>query len=229
MYTAYADESGKTDNFLVVGAVWFLNGPEIIEVTQEVERLAKARGISAELHFREIDYSTLDFYKEVAALVLARSATISFTSISVERRGHKRVDDAIANLYEHLLLRGVEYHDSTNRAPLPRSLSVFKDREEVGRDKLLMANLEESLRQASEARLEGKLYVDRLAAVDSEENIPVQLGDLYTSSVARVLNATGKRNSARDDFADFFLGELGIPNGPAAEERVGDMVAHVAL
>ena len=87
---------------------------------------------------------------------------------------------------------------------------MFKDREEVGRDKLLMANLEETLRQASEARLDGKLYVDRLAAVDSEENIPVQFGDLYTSSVARVLNATGKRNSARDEFADFFLGELGI-------------------
>ena len=49
MYTAYTDESGKTDDFLVVGAVWFVNGPEIMEVARSVEEYAMEAGVSAEL------------------------------------------------------------------------------------------------------------------------------------------------------------------------------------
>ncbi len=229
MYTAYTDESGKTDNFLVVGAVWFVNGPEIVEVTRSVERFAEAAGVTAELHFKTITESNLNYYRQVADLVVSKAATISFTSISVDRRGHKSIDAALSAMHYHILIRGIEYQDDTGRAPLPRSLSVFKDREEAGRDKLLMESIRGKLRQASEALFAGRLYIDRLVAVDSRENIPVQLADLYTSSVARILNATGKRDSARDHFARYFLKLLGTPHGPATEKQEGDLVMHISL
>lgn len=229
MYTAYTDESGKTDNFLVVGAVWFVNGPEIVEVTRAVEKFAKAAGVAPELHFKTITDANLPYYRQVADLVVSKAATVSFTSISVDRRGHKSIDAALAGMHYHLLMRGIEYQDSSGRAPLPRSLSVFKDREEVGRDKLLMEDLRVKLRQASETQFGGRLYVDRLVAVDSKENIPVQLADLYASSVARVLNATGKRDTARDKFADYLLNLLGTPKGPATKRQEGDLVMHTSL
>lgn len=229
MYTVYADESGKTNDFLVVGALWFLDSRETIEVTRSIEALAKEMGGPEELHFKEIDWGTLDYYRTVADVLVEKAASVSFTALSVDRRGHKRVDDAIADLYRHLLVRGVAHQHASNRAPLPRSLSVFKDQEEVGRDKLLMAQLGEHLREVSRSRFDSKLKVDRMVAKDSRGAIPVQLADLWVSSVSRVLNATGARNSARDEFADHFLGLIGMPEGPTTEERVGDVVVHVAL
>ena len=227
-YTAYADESGKNDDHLVVGAVWFL-GPEILEVTRLVEQLAKAAGFPEELHFKEITDQNVGFYQTVIDQVLNYSATIGFTSISVERRGHKSVDQVLRDLYYHLVRRAIEHFDETGRAPLPRSLSVIKDAENPGPDKLLLADLEDRLKQAGKALYEGRLYVDRLYARDSKSNIPLQLADLYTSAVSRVLNAKGKRHSARDRLANYFLGRLGIPHGFLAEEKIGDMTVHLAL
>ena len=227
-YTAYADESGKTDDYLVVGAVWFL-GPEILEVTRLVEELVKAAGFSEELHFKEITDQNLSFYRTVIDRVLNYSATISFTSIMIERRGHKNVDQALRDLYYHLVRRAIEHFHQTGRAPLPRSLSLIKDAENPGPDKLLLADLEDRLKQTAKTIFEDKLYVDRLYAQNSKLNIPLQLADLYTSAVSRILNAKGKRDSARDRLADYFLRRLGIPDGPMSKEKIGDMTVHLAL
>jgi hypothetical protein len=229
MYTAYTDESGKTDDFLVVGAVWFVNGPEIVDVTRAVDKFAQGAGVAAELHFKTITDANLAYYRQVADLVVSKAATVSFTSISVDRRGHKNIESALSAMHYHLLLRGIEYQNDSGRAPLPRSLSVFKDREEAGRDKLLMEDLRVKLKQAGETQFGGHLYVDRLVAVDSRENIPVQLADLYTSSVARVLNAKGKRDTARDAFADHLLGLLGTPKGPVTRHEESGIVMHTSL
>ena len=228
-YTVYTDESGKTDDHLVVGSVWFLNGPEILQLSREVESLANNRNVSAELHFKEITEGVVEFYLEVVDLILQRAAVISFSSLSVERRGHKNIDLVLAQLHFHLIVKGIEHHDASGRAPLPRSITVFKDQEEAGRDKLLLADLGERLRQASQTRFDGKLQVDHLAPVSSAEDIPVQVADLYTSSVARVLNAKGMRSTPRDRVADALLEGLGTPEGPTSADRVGDIAVHMAL
>ena len=90
-------------------------------------------------------------------------------------------------MHRHLLILGVQHQNATGRAPLPRSVSVFKDREEVGRDQLLMAQLAEDLRNFSHTRPDSKLSIDRMAAPDSKDSIPIQLADLWTSSVSRVV------------------------------------------
>lgn len=228
MYSVYVDESGKTDDHLVVGGVWFLNGPEIITIDREARAILAAGGLG-ELHFKEITDAVLPHYMAVGELIVQHLSTLSFTSISVERRGHKNIDAVLVTLLYHLLLRGVEHHHGTGRAPLPRALTAFKDLEEVGRDKLALAEVKERLLQASDARLDGLLLPDTFAPMNSFQNVPIQIADLYTSSVARVLNATGARSSARDRFADWFLSRLGQPGGPKGEEKVGDISVHVVL
>jgi len=226
-YTVYADESGKGGDFVVAGATWFFDGYGLLKLTKQIEGHLNEIGFTSELHFKEIDRHNLDSYLGVADLILESAATISFTSISVERRGVSRIDEAIEELWFHLLVSGIEHHHDTGRAALPRSLSFTKDQEEPGRDALMVANLRERLMQVSETRLEGRLTIDRMSAHDSAGNIPLQIADLYTSSLGRRLNATGRRQHAKDEFAEYLLGRLGMDDG--TEENVGDVAAHMWL
>jgi hypothetical protein len=228
MYSVFIDESGKNDAHVVVGAVWFLNGPEIVQLDREIRTLGESAGVG-ELHFKEITDRNIGHYLQVADLIMQHMSTMSFTSVSVERRGHKNIDAVITTLIYHLLLRGVEHHQDSGRAPLPRSLTVFKDLEEVGRDRLALAEVKERMEQASETRFGGQLTSDVFVPIPSHQNVPIQIADLYTSSIARVRNATGARTSARDRFADAFLTQLGQPAGPEEAEQIGDIALHIAL
>lgn len=229
IYSAYADESGKNEDFLVVGAIWFLQGPELIDIVRGVERLAKETGFGTELHFKKISETTLPFYIAVADLVLDLAPTVAFTSVSIDRRGHKNTDEVLRQLYYHLMVRSIEYHDTSGRAPLPRSFSMIKDAENVGPDAMLLTDLEDRLRQASKSLLGDRLHIDRLGALPSKGSIPLQLGDLYTSSVGRVLNQRTAGETPRDKFAGYLLGKLGTPGGPMSRESAGGLTVHVAL
>jgi hypothetical protein len=228
-YSGYADESGKTDNYLVVGSIWFLFGPELVRVIHSVDALRAVHKFKGELHFKTIRAEHLPFYKAVADALLAEAPTVSFTSLSLDRRGHKNVDEALRQLYFHLVLRSVEHFHESGRAPLPRALDFLKDQENEGPDRLLLADLKTRLQEASETRFRGELSPDRFAARPSSDVLGLQLADLYTSSISRVLNAAGARGTPRDEFADYFLGRLGMPHGPNAPERLGDFTVHLSL
>ena len=107
-------------------------------------------------------------------------------------------------LTSHLLVRGIEQEHSTGRARLPRGLSVCKDAEEVGQDKIFAAELSDRMKQAAVSQFDGDLYVDEFSAEDSATNVHLQITDLFTSSVGRQLNAQGERNHPKDKFADYF-------------------------
>ncbi len=131
-------------------------------------------------------------------------------------------------LTSHLLIRGIEHEHSTGRATLPRGLSVCKDAEEVGQDKIFAAELSDRMNQAAVSQFHGELYVDEFHAEESATNVHLQITDLFTSSVGRQLNAQGERNHPKDKFADYFLKRLGYTN-PTHSEAVGDMTAHMVL
>lgn len=226
-YSVYADESGKGGDFLVVGAVWFFDAFQLLRVTHQIEQLLLEQGFSSELHFKEIDHRNLELYIGVAELLLAIGSTMSFTSVSVERRGVGRIDDALEELWFHLLIAGIEHHHASGRANLPRSLNFVKDEEEPGRDRILVANLRERLRQASETRLGKRLAIDRMHSLDSKGNVPLQIADLFTSSLGRRLNATGRRDHPKDTFADHLLDRLGVGDGKS--DQVGDVAVHLRL
>lgn len=227
--TVYLDETGKTGKHVVVGAVWLAQGFDMIETVRAVERVAKEEGVEAELHFKTIDDRKIAYYKRIVDLVVDRAATVTFMSVSVDRPGLKSVERAIADLQFHLLVRGIEHHQESGRAPLPRTLDIFKDSEEPGRDRLVLADIRERLLQASEGRFDGKLEVERVGAYDSEGNVLIQLADLYTSSVGRVLNRQQDSRRPKDLFADYFLGRLGTPVGPTSTDTVGDLSVHITL
>ena len=229
LFAVYADESGKTGKFLIVGSVWFLHPPEILSFMRTVSAWRTLHKFEGEFHFSEISSSKLPYYLAFADLLIENSTVLSFKAVSVERAGIKSVETALEQLYYLLLIRGVEHEHSTGRAPLPRGIQLWKDLEELGKDKLFLASLEDELRQAATTRFNDQLFVDDLEAIDSKGQILVQIADLYTSSINRVLNAEGKREGPKDQFADYFLTALRLPHGPISREMDGDISYYASL
>lgn len=227
-YALYVDESGKNQDNLIVGSLWYLNGTETLKLYRLVDDWKTAHSIKDELHFKSITDAKLPKYCELADLIVANSAMLSFKAVSVPRRGIANIHDALLRLTSHLIVRGIEHEIATGRATLPRRLSVCKDAEEIGQDKIFAAELSDRMKQAAVSQFHDDLYVGEFSAEDSAANVHLQITDLFTSSVGRQLNASGDRKHPKDQFADYFLRKLGRTN-MTQSETVGDMTAHIVL
>jgi hypothetical protein len=225
----YLDESGKTQDHLVVGSIWFLNGAETLRIHRLLSEWRTRAAFESEFHFQAITEAKLPFYIEVADILASNCATVSFKVISVPRRGISNVHDALLQLSFHLLVRGLEHEQSTSRAPLPRGISVCKDAEEPGQDKLFAAELAARMKQAAATQFDGNLFVEDFSAEESSTNLLLQLADLFTSSVSRQLNATGDRRQPKDRFADYFLSKLKVAVQEQPSESLDDMAVHIVI
>ncbi len=106
----------------------------------------------------------------------------------------------------------------------------YKDAEEPGSDKLLLAKIHDRLTQAASTRFDNQLFPEEFVAVDSKGQQLVQVADLFTSSLNRILNGTGKGTGPKDKFARYFLDRLEIPEGPKhSEQASGDMTVLLKL
>lgn len=226
--TVYMDESGKTGDHLIVGSLWFLFAPELFRFFQAVEAWKKANNFQGEFHFKEIAKGNLAHYLSLIDFLHSQAATISFKALSVERRGLSDISQAINQLFFLLLEKGVEHEHVTNRAELPRELSVWKDQEELSADKLFLEDLRHKLQQTSIARFEGKLIIGDMHPVTSDAQPLVQIADLYTGAINRMLNSPGG-DHPKDQVAAHFLNTFGYPGKDALTEQHGDMTIHMAL
>jgi hypothetical protein len=225
----YADESGKDQRELIVGSVWIVHPPEQPALFRRIESWKQEHSFDREFHFADINRSNVDHYCSFADFIAQNSAVLGFKAVSVERRGLGHPDAALARLYYLLLTNGVEHDDQSGRAPLPRLLSVWKDMEEINRDKLFLAELRDKLKQAAATRFHGKLGIDELETADSTGDPFVQLADLFTSSLNRIVNSTRQNEHPKDRFADYFLQRIGMSNENQRELREGDDVFHIRL
>jgi len=225
MFEVYADESGKSQDHLVVGSLWILEARQTIRLSQALREWRDRTGFKDELHFSRITRNALQYFKDAFSIVAAQSAAVSFKYITLERRGHSDQQRAIGRMFFHLLLAGVEHEDKSGRAPLPRTMQVWKDLEDVGADKLLLADIRQELATASAARFQRRLAFDDFHAVSSEANELIQIADLFTSSMNRLVNSGGDTgDNPKDEFARHVRDLTGI-----AEQEVGDSDVAVRL
>lgn len=209
--TVYSDETGKTDDYLIVGSIWFIAGGDVQALSQAVAEWRAAHKFKEEFHFTKIRENNLHAYQAVLELLDHYAATVSFRAIMIERRGHGDIQRVQDDSLKHLVIRGVAHGHETGRAPLPRSISVFKDAEGEARDQLAVANLITDLKHASQASFDGKLFVSLVQAVDSRQLVPIQLADLFCGCLARRYNRRGLAEGEahpKDRFADEFLGRF---------------------
>lgn len=231
VYSVYADESGKTSDYLVVGSMWILDGIETYHLSKTIEEWKKITNFKDELHFQSISNNNIEYYREVLEIVKGKSSAISFKAISLERRGIKSVADALTHLYYYLLVRGVEHEHSTGRAPLPRSIQLWKDAEEPGSDKLMIKQISERLKQTAKITFDDKLQVDEMRAIDSKKLVLIQLADLFTSSISRTLNRKRENDQikTKDLFAEEFLQTFGLSRELNEYDGIGDCAIYTNL
>ncbi len=231
VYSVYIDESGKTQINLIVGSFWILHGPEAWNIVTRMRNWREERQFHDELHFAEAKTSNLSFYKEAVDLV-AQSTASSFKVITVPRAGVGSVAGVFPKLIYHLLMRGIEHENSSGRAPLPRNLQVWKDEEETGYDKLLVAELLDRVKVAAATQFDGKLAVDLIRATKSKGNDLIQIADVFTGSINRVVNPPNPPPSsigAKDQLSSYVLSKLRISLDDEGTEQYEDMAVRVFL
>ena len=122
VFTVYMDDSGKNSQNLIIGSIWFLS--DYLTVHKAIFDIRERTGFKDEFHFKNMKRDDLPIYKEVVDVFWQHSNTLGFKLISVPRSGIGKITEAFTNMYYHLLIRGIQHEQETNRAPLPRTLQV---------------------------------------------------------------------------------------------------------
>lgn len=188
VYAVYVDESGKTQRNLLVGSLWILQGPETFRMATRLMEWRAASGFQEELHFAEVDEKSLPYYLEAIDIVVGNASALSLKYLTIPRGGAGPMPVVIPKLIYHLVVRGISHEHKTGRAPLPRNLQVWKDSEEKGYDQLVIAELGDRLRNAATAQFGGDLAIDVVEAADSKGNDLLQVADVFTASINRMIN-----------------------------------------
>lgn len=225
-YNIHMDDSGKTAETLVVGSVWILSDDSAL--FGSVKRLREKHGFKKEFHFATLRRAELPVYIDFVDLFLEKAGPVAFKVITVPSKGIRKTHHMMVDLYYHLLVRGVEHEMRTGRTLLPRGITVWHDAEEAALDRVKSANLEERLKAASKTLFGGMLHVV-VQPVDSVGSVVMQMADLVTASVSRVINRQGGRANQKDELADHVLSNTDIGPGLPENDAIGDLGVHIKL
>lgn len=212
----YADESGKSgkDKFIVIGGLWILDKDRTEELRHHFidwrkKHQAEGTTIPKEFHFTKMQRQQLDIYKDLFTEAVSVSDMMGFKAVVMESGSTKRSQDEViyAMYYQHVH-HGIEHEVSSGRITLPRRINFWKDMEE-GSDRLFLNELQQHLVTNFKTYFGENVRLDNFAAVSSIANIFIQLADLFTGSVSRVLNQSEGKNH-KDEFAQFVIDLLGL-------------------
>jgi len=215
LYQVFADETGKNQDYLVVGSIWCLTPQSNVRLARALQDWKDANGFKEELHFTEMKRQQLGLYQAAADVIADNSEEVSYKAIGIARHGI-RSDDVFEHLHYALVVHGVEHEDRTRRAPLPRGIYVTKDADNVegsGKDDLVIDRLTDRLKQAANARYNKQLYIDRVVCRDSHQTPLLQIADLFAGSINRLVNFP-EQEGHKTDFAKYFLGRIGVQPDP---------------
>jgi hypothetical protein len=223
VYTVFVDESGKTSDYLIVGSLWILDHMANIHIFNEVNELRKDMKTDYEFHFKDLNSRKKDYYMGILNIITKYSSTLSFKASSVERAGNKNINNTLALMMSYLLIDGIEHENSTGRAPLPRTLQMVKDRDEIGSDRIMLREIRARVENVKKSKYGSDLFIDDFDTVDSKGHIFLQIADLFTSSINRVLNIKSDREHIKDEYARDFLTRFGVSVEDGIITNIGDI------
>ncbi|WP_426629877.1 hypothetical protein [Priestia megaterium] len=119
------------------------------------------------------------------------------------------IDEAVYAMYYQHVHHGIEHEVGAGRITLPRRVNFWKDKED-GNDKLFLNELEQHLVSNFRTYFEDNLLLNIFSSVSSVANIFIQLADLFTGCVSRILNQSGTSMNHKDKFAQFVVDLLGL-------------------
>jgi len=217
--TIYADESGKNDDFAIVGSSWILSGEgelnsDLVKWVQE--RKSEDNTCPDVFHFNKIRNNGRDLqvYKDFFNYSVQRGHMMGFKAIAVNQKNTSLSnDDLNTELFYQLLRIGIEHENITGRIQLPKQIVYFKEKEE-GESALRITQIQQQLIDNFKTHYNESLRLNNFMAIDPDFSRLLQVADLFTSSINRVLNHQRKnpqlRRNAKDAFAEYVYDLLSI-------------------
>lgn len=223
-YSAYIDETGKTDKNLIVGGAWLLERRATLKGLSTIAAWKSSKAIDFEFHFAEMSRNKLDVYKEFAEVFVNSNSMLSFHAVIHPRHGIGNVQSAIEELTFQSIVKAIYQLHESGKATLPRRIQVWLDDEEENSDKLKLESIKSRLKAEDFSKF-GDLKLDEFQVVSSSGNNFIQVADLFISSLNRITNYDLPQRNHKDEFVEFFLKMLGW-NGVRGEsaEFAGDLV-----
>ncbi|MBH0158633.1 DUF3800 domain-containing protein [Fictibacillus sp. 5RED26] len=213
----FADETGKTETFVIVAGVWLLNEQLSARVQRDFLQWSsrkEAQGVKLpeEFHFKNLNNRNnkeLELYKEFFNLILRNGEMISFKAVAVNKSKINRIpiSDLITKLFYQFIRLGVNHEISSNRIQLPKKINLTKDEEE-GESALILETVKQSLEDNFKIHYEDDLKMDQLISMPSHEHIFLQFADLFVAALNRKYNNPGNNN--KDKLADYILESIRI-------------------
>jgi len=206
----FADETGKTEAHVIVGAVWVLNGRAVFDVSQAINTWKTGSTFAKrEMHFARFGKGDIAAIADYLDVIDANREFLSFKLIAVRRDNLKRsIEDTVQRLHEFMLLKGLEHEVHSGRVGLPRYVTVTLD-EEQSLDQIAIEGMKQRIHDGLQKRHENELILESIVAVSSKNSALVQLADVVAGSANRRLNFAGTRNH-KDEIADLVIERLGI-------------------
>jgi len=214
----FSDETGKNQKFVIVAAVWVLTGRAIFTVTEAIRKWkTNSAWENREIHFAKFGKMDFDTLKEYLGVVHQNREFLSFKVIAVEKsKTNRKIEEVIAKLHEHMLIRGSEHEINQGRIDLPREISMTMD-EEQSLDAFTLSEMKRTVAEDFDRSYKDALIINSIETVSSRTSLLVQLADLIAGAVNRRLNHVGDRNY-KDEMADWIvqvldlnLNEEGVP------------------
>ena len=87
VFHVYADESGKTQTFLVVGTPWVLEATKTLRLSHLLRDFEGGEQTKKEFHFTEIDKVNVETYQGFMEVLLANAGMLILKYIAVENAG----------------------------------------------------------------------------------------------------------------------------------------------
>lgn len=209
----YADETGKNDQYVIVGSIWILDershGILTTRLASWVLDNTETERFPKEFHFRDVDNrgNDLEYYKTFFDLFMGNSEMVSFKAIAVNKQKLNRVSikDLLKSLYIQLIRSGLEHEKLTNRIAAPKQISYTKDDE--GESVFELNQIQQELKDMLKLQHGEDFVLNKFASLSSKPIRLLQIADLFAASLNRKYNhqVNNSNRNAKDQLANHVL------------------------
>ncbi len=226
-HSLYFDESGKEENNFILAGIsideLIITSDKYRKYIEKIknELQEKYRITCNELKFADIKSGTVQFYKDLIERIFENDYIPTFYSISIEQRGLKQHSkkEKTTKLTEFILIEALRsiLQKSTMNSTLNSFVKVNITLDEDGQSPDICESKQKKYDIQTQLNKDYKHFVqvENLKWIKSDDDILVQLADLYASSLNNVFSMKPEDSNtakAKKEFALFFMEKVGIKN-----------------
>lgn len=227
----FADETGKTQEWIAVGSIWFTDLRKSVQLISEISTLKTELNIKPdfEFHFSQLKRGQIDSYNALIELLRKHRPYMSIRGIFCRRAGTSRpIEETVQHLIRILVQEGFRYEVYSGRITPPRSITLVADEGALS-DPVGRKTASEELTHMLSSEFGNECVVDEFVQIPSKGSPLLQVADIVTGLIGRALNKEQER-SWKDDFANEALYRLGLSvEAPDGSEHGGDTFSMIEL